>query len=87
VGEGRSSQRHRRPLAIIRGLLVWCGFGALVAGLLGLVMSAGAAFAFSGLALVALSLGWAVGRLAVPAYAFVAGVLLVGTAGLLAAAG
>lgn len=50
-------------------------------------MSAGAAFAFSGLALVALSLGWAVGRLAVPAYAFVAGVLLVGTAGLLAAAG
>lgn len=83
-------------------------------------MSAGTAFAFSGLALVALSLGWAVGpfktpmvwsegalmsyegnadatdagrgaggwrRLAVPAYAFVAGVLLVGTAGLLAAAG
>jgi len=102
--------------AVVVGSLLWCGVGALSAGLLTLYMTAGTAFAFSGLALVVLSVGWTLGPfktpmvwsegalmtyegnespddagdhpgrrrlIAVPAFAFAAGILLLTVAGLL----
>jgi hypothetical protein len=103
--------------AFVVGTLLWCGIGALSAGLLTVVMTSDAALALSGLALVVLSVGralgpfktpmvWSEGALmsyagnespddagrhpgrwrliAVPAFAFAAGIVLLTVAGLLA---
>jgi hypothetical protein len=48
------------------GLLLWFGVGAVAAGLLALAMHASNAFALSGLMLVVVSVGWALGPFKTP---------------------
>lgn len=48
------------------GALLWFGIGAVISGLLALITSTSSAFAYSGLALVLLSVGWALGPFKTP---------------------
>lgn len=55
-----------RLRAVVVGALVWCGIGALVAGLITLATNARNAFAITGVALVALGVGWTIGPFKAP---------------------
>lgn len=59
-------QARARWQTVAIGTLLWLGLGVVISGLLALVTSTSGAFAYGGLALVLVSVGWTLGPLKTP---------------------